>query len=313
MGKKRVLICGASGFIGRNIFEALSKRNDLEVVGTYNTRCFLPDNPKVIQACLTDKNVAFEITKGVDVLIQAAATTSGAKETFTKPYYHVTDNAVMNSLLFRAAHENHVPQVLFFSCSILYPSLDIPLKETDVDFNEPIHDKYFGAAWTKIYIEKLCEFWSRLGRTQFTVVRHSNIYGPYDKFDLERSHVFGATVAKVMTATDGIVIWGEGAETRDLLYVSDLVRFVESVVDGQDYPFDVFNVGLGESISVADLARKIIQLSGKNLEIEFDRTKPTLPTKLCLDFSKARQKFGWSPQVTLEEGIRKTMEWYQGA
>ena len=265
----------------------------------------------MIQADLTNKNVVFEITKDFDVIIQAAATTSGSKEVFTKPYYHVTDNAIMNSLIFRAAFENHVSQVMFFSCSIMYSSSIRPVKEEDLDLNAPIHEKYFGAAWTKLYNEKLCEFYSRLGRTKFTVIRHSNIYGPYDKFDLERSHVFGATVAKVIDAKeDKIIVWGNGEEKRDLLHVSDLVKFIEILVEKAKDPFDVVNIGFGEAISVGNLVKKIIQLSGKSLAIELDETKPSIATQLVLDIGKARQKYNWSPKITLEEGIAQTLDWY---
>lgn len=313
MRKKCVLVCGASGFIGRNIFETLSKREDLEVFGTYHTRRSSPLGKALIQADLTQWKEVESLARDVDVIIQAAATTSGAKEIYSKPYYHVTDNAVMNSLLFRAAHEHNVSQVIFFSCSIMYPSSDVPWKETDLDLNKPIYEKYFGAAWTKLYIEKMCQFYSQLGRTKYTVIRHSNIYGPYDKFDLERSHLFGASVTKIMQTRSGgrIVVWGEGKEKRDLLYVSDLVDFVERAMLGQAAPFDVFNVGSGQSISVLDLVWKMAKAAGKDLQVELDPKMPTLQTNVVLETTKARSYLGWYPKVSLEEGIQKTFQWYQ--
>lgn len=311
MKKKRILICGASGFIGRNLFERLSKRNDLEVYGLYHTKKFSNDH-KLIKVDLTDRKNVQRVTKNVDVIIQAAATTSGAKDIIEKPYFHVTDNLIMNALLFQAAFDNCVSQVIFLSCSVMYPQFSRPVKETDLDLNKEIYKKYFGVGWTKVYLEKLCEFYSRLGRTKFTIIRHSNIYGPYDKYDFEKSHVMGATIAKVMTSkSDKIVVWGEGEEERDLLYVSDLVRFVEMVTDRQDYDFDIFNIGLGKSISVTSLVKKIIQLSGKNLSIVYDKTKPTIKTKLILDTSKARNKFGWFAEISLDKGLRKTLAWYE--
>src|SRR3989338_6039011 len=187
----------------------------------------------MIKADLTDKDDVNNAVKGMDLLIQAAATTSGAKDIVTKPYYHVTDNAIMNSLIFRAAFEYNLSHVLFFSCTVMYRSSDRPVKETDFDANKDIFPKYFGVGWTKVYIEKMCEFYSKIGKTKFTAARHSNIYGPYDKFDLEKSHVFAATMAKVMAANDGdkITVWGTGEEKRDLLHVSDLLHFVELVLD----------------------------------------------------------------------------------
>mgnify|MGYP001576001065 CR=1 FL=1 len=311
MGKKRILICGASGFIGRNLFEYFSKRKDLEVIGTYHRRKFGNLN-NLIQADLTKKPEVEKILKGVDILIQAAATTSGSKDIVEKPYLHVTDNVVMNAYLFQAAYEHNVSQVIFFSCTVMYPILNRPIKESDLKLDNGIYQKYFGVGWTKVYLEKLCEFYSRLGKTKFTVVRHSNIYGPYDKFDLLKSHVFGATVTKVMTNKSGrIIVWGEGKEERDLLYVSDLVNFVNLVIDKQDYSFDIFNASLGKSISVKDLVSKIIKASGKKLIVKFDRTKPTIATKLVLNINKAKRKFGWSPKISLDEGINKTLSWYR--
>lgn len=313
MNKKKILICGATGFIGRNIAESLSKRDDMEVFGTHlNSKPLNHRKIKMLNADLTNKEDVNKVVEGMDIIIQAAATTSGAKEIFTKPYYHVTDNAVMNSLIFRAAYEYKASHIVFFSCTVMYQPSDIPVKEDDFDANKDIFPTYFGVGWTKVYIEKMCEFYSRIGSAKYTVIRHSNIYGPYDKFDLERSHVFGATMTKVMTADDGgtITVWGSGEEARDLLYVGDLVDFVNIAIEKQESKFELFNVGYGSSVSVNDLVKRIIACSGKDTGIKYDLSKPTIKTKLCLDISKAKETFGWLPKVALGEGIKSTMEWY---
>lgn len=312
--KKKILICGATGFIGRNMAEHFAKLRDFEVYGTYFRSKPLKDPKiKMIKADLTDKKDVNRAVKGKDIIIQAAATTSGAKDITEKPYYHVTDNALMNSLIFRAAYEFNVSQVIFFSCTVMYQPSEKPVKETDFDANKEIYPNYFGVGWTKVYIEKMCEFYSRIGNTRYTVIRHSNIYGPYDKFDLEKSHVFGATITKVMGAENGgnIIVWGEGKEERDLLYISDLVDFVKLAIAKQKSKFELYNVGAGSSISVTDLAKKIICHSGKNIKIKYDRSKPSIKTKLCLDCSRAREKLGWLPKVSLDKGIKKTIIWYK--
>ncbi len=310
--RKKILICGASGLIGRNIAEQLSDRADLEVYGTYLNSKPPDSSIRMIQADLTQPEAVEKVVKGMDVLIQAAATTSGAKDILSRPHIHVTDNAVMNSLLFRSAFENRIGQVVFFSCSIMYQSSPTPVKETDFDAGVPMHSSYFGAGWTKVYLEKMAEFYSTLGDTRYTVIRHSNVYGPHDKFDLERSHVMGATITKVLTAEEGkIKVWGSGEEERDLLYVSDLVDFVERAVEKQQQPFQLVNVGCGRSIAIKDLVQTIIQSSGRDLKIEYDLSQPSIDTKLCLDISKAREVFSWQPQVSLEEGIQKTIQWYR--
>ena len=309
---KKVLICGATGFIGRNMAEYLSGRNDLEIYGTYFSRPPLDhSNIRSLKVDLTNREQVNDAVKGMDIVIQAAATTSGSRDIVNSPFIHVTDNAVMNSLIYRAAYEQSVSHVVFFSCTVMYQSSDTPLKESDFNADDEIHPNYFGVGWTKVYLEKQCEFYSRLGRTKFTIIRHSNIYGPYDKYDLEHSHVFGATMTKVMINKDGrIVVWGPGTEKRDWLYVDDLVDFVGLSIKKQSSQFELVNVGSGKAVSINELVDEIIDASGKEMVVEHDLSQPNIPTSLHLDISKAERDFGWKPKTALREGISKTMNWY---
>lgn len=309
--KTKIVVCGASGFIGRNIAEKLATRDDIEVFGTYfkNKPRQFPQKIKLIKADLTKIKDVERIVAGKDIIIQAAAVTSGSHDIVTKPHMHVTDNAVMNSLIFRAAFKNKLKHVVFFSCTVMYPNQDMSVKEED--FNYQITDKYFGVGWTKVYLEKMCEFFSKISNTKYTAIRHSNMYGPFDKYDLEHSHVFGATVTKIMRNIDGkITIWGDGSEERDLLYITDLVDFVETVIKKQKERFELINLGMGVSISVKDLINKIIKISGKNLALKFDTSKPTIKFSLAVNIDKAKMKYNWKPKVSLDEGIRKTLTWY---
>lgn len=314
MKKIKVLICGATGFIGRNIIEKLSLKDDLKIFGTYfKTQ---PDNLlskkrriSLIKVDLTQKKEVDKVVRGKDIIIQAAAVTSGAKDILTKPYIHVTDNAIMNSLIFRAAFENKVKHVVFFSCTVMYPNRARPVKEED--FNSQITDKYFGVGWTKVYLEKMCEFFSKISNTKYAAIRHSNIYGPFDKYDLEHSHVFGATVTKIMTNKSGeITVWGDGSEKRDLLYIDDLVDFVETIIKKQKDSFELINLGMGLSVSVKDLIKKIIKISGKSLSLEFDTSKPSIKFSLAVNIDRAKSKYNWKPKTSLDEGIKKTLSWY---
>ena len=310
--KKKILICGGTGFIGRNLVENLSKNRNYQVFATYNTTKKIKiKNVKWIKGDLRKDNFSKKITKNIDVVIQAAATTTGSKDVVMQPFVHVTDNAVMNAYLFRNSYLNKVKHVIFFSCTTMYKSSKRPIKENNFNPLKDIEPKYFGVATTKVYNENMCDFYSRIGNTKFTAIRHSNIYGPYDKYDLERSHVFGATVTKVMTAKKEIVVWGRGTEKRDLLHVDDLVSFIKLSIKKQKNKFELLNCGAGYSISINNLVKKIIKISGKKLKIKYDLSKPTIPTYLSVNCDMARKKFGWKPKVNLDNGIKKTVDWWK--
>jgi len=314
----KILVCGATGFIGRNIVEALAKVDGYQVTAIYNKRSpFVLKGVEFIQADLTLYSDVQRIIKPYDIIIQAAANTTGVKDVVERPYVHVTDNAIMNSLLLRACYENHVKKFIFFSCTVMYQTKSEPyvkemLVETDFNPAEEIVSGYFGVGWTKVYIEKMCEFYSRLGRTNHYVLRHSNIYGPYDKFDLENSHVFGATINKVLDGeSDEISIWGDGEELRDLLYISDLVDAVRKIIElKSDCAFSLLNIGSGCAVSVKALTETIMKISNNKKKMLFDHSKPTMNTSVSLDCSLAKNILGWVPKVTLEVGIRKTINWY---
>lgn len=312
MKKKNLLICGGTGFIGRNLLIHFSKNKNFNIFATYNKK--KPFNLKGVKWIKSDLRVSKNtdtVTRNKDIVIQAAATTTGSKDVINQPYVHVTDNAVMNAFLFRSCFENNIKHVIFFSCTTMYKSSKKPIAENNFDPRKDIEPKYFGVATTKVYNESMCQFYAGLKNTKFTAIRHSNIYGPYDKFDLERSHVFGATITKVLTASDTISVWGKGKEKRDLLFIDDLVQFVDLVIKKQKKNFELLNCGLGYDISINNLVKKIIHYSGKKLKINYDLSKPNIPTFLSLDCKKAKNLLGWKPKVGLDEGIKKTIKWWK--
>ena len=308
----KILICGATGFIGKNLTIYFSRKKKFKIFAVYNKKKpFKCKGVKWIKCDLRNSKKVSKLIKNKDIVIQAAATTSGAKDIINKPYLHVTDNVVMNSHIFRACYQNKVKKVIFFSCTVMLKSKIRPQTEEEFDLKDKIYPNYFGVAWTKISLEKQCEFYSRLSDTKFTVIRHSNIYGPHDKFDLKRSHFFGATINKVVNSKNGkIVIWGEGQERRDLLYIDDLIRFVDLAIKYQRKKFELLNCGYGKSFKVIDIIKKIIKLSKKRLFIEKDLTKRSLNTSLALNCTKAKKCIGWSKKITIDQGIKKTLDWY---
>ena len=158
---RKVLITGATGFIGRNLAEYFACQPNFEVYGTYFSSPPL-DHPNIrmLHANLTEKMDVFRVVKGKDIVIQAAAITSGIKHVSQNPHSIIADNAIMNSLILSSCYDHHISHVLFPSCTVMYHSSNKPLKETDFDANKEIYPNYFGGAWNKIYFEKMCEFYN---------------------------------------------------------------------------------------------------------------------------------------------------------
>ncbi len=310
---KKIIILGATGFIGRNVAEFFSKKKGFKIYGTYfKSKKYINPNIKLIKCNLLNKFQVAKSIKNKDIVIMAAATTSGAKDIIERPYIHVTDNVIMNSIVTRAAFDLSIKHVIFLSCTVMYKSQKNKIKEIDFNLNKEIYPRYFGGAWMKIFSEKMCDFYSRFGRNKYTVIRHSNIYGPHDKFDLKKSHVFGATINKVLNSKNNkIKIWGDGKEKRDLLYIKDLLNFIYLSIKNQKSKFDIFNVGYGSSISINDLTRKIAKISKKKIFLKHDLTKKSLKTNVILDCKKSKKILGWKKRYTLDKGISETIKWYK--
>ncbi len=310
--KKKILVCGGTGFIGRNIVEYFSKFKTYQVHATYyNRNRFYNKNIKWHKADLRNKNTVNKIIKNFDYVFQAAATTSGVRDIINKPYIHVTDNAIMNSYILRAAHENNVKHLIFFSCTVMYHSSNVNLKEKDFNPSRELQKKYYGVGHTKLYIEKLCNFYSSLGKTKYSVVRHSNIYGPHDKYDFKKSHFFGASISKVMQNDEVIKIWGRGSEKRDFLYVDDLIFFLKKLIHNQKKNFKLYNCSYGKSYSINQIIKKMINISGKKLKIEYDLSAPTIKSNMKISSKLAEKELIWSPKTNIDDGIKKTILWWK--
>lgn len=217
----------------------------------------------------------------------------------------------MNSYLLRASYENNVKKFIFFSCTVMYPSSEKKLTEKDLDENKDIFKNYFGVGNTKMYVEKMCKFYSSLNRTKHYAIRHSNIFGPHDKFDLKKSHFVGATINKIFHAKKEIKLWGDGKEKRDFLYVDDLIYFLEKILIYNKTDFEIFNCSYEKSFSIEQMLKKIIKLSGKKINIIKDKNKPTIKININVSSSKAKKILGWKSRINIDDALRRTMTWYR--
>jgi len=312
---KNILILGGTGFIGRNLVEKFSLNEKFKVVATnFSKNPPNIDNVTWIHADLTKKDdvdKVFHAQSNYDVVIQAAASTSGIMDTFNRPDFHVTDNAIMNSLILRAINNLSVEHFIFFSCTTMLQSSLKPQDENQFTGSVDPVDKYFGVGWTKVYVEKLCKFYSRIGKTKFSIIRHSNVYGPWDRNQLHNSHVCGSTITKVLSNSSEIEIWGSGEEERDLIYILDLIELVDLMISNQTSEYCLVNAGGDNLISITDLTKLVIQLAGNPLNIKYNSSKPTIDFSVTLDNSLAKKLFGWTPKTQLNEGLTKTIKFWR--
>ena len=286
MKKQKVIILGSSGFIGGNIATSLSEFKKLSIYGTYLKTKPKIKGVKLIKADLTKEKNVRKVLKGKDIVIHAAAVTSGSKEVATNPIKFVSDNVIMNSLICKYSTINKVKKVILLSCSIVYAthgSKKVYVKENDLDLSKRVNQKYFGFAWIKIYLEKMAEFYSKFKQTKFIILRHSNIYGPNDKFDPLKSHVLSSLILKTMDKKKKIIeILGKGNEGRDLLYISDFIDAVKKIIFKNLDFFKVYNVGSGKLYTINRLALIIKNISKSKKKIINNNKYSNINTNIAM-------------------------------
>lgn len=310
--KKTILICGSSGFVGKNVTKFFSNKN-FNLIALYfkNKPKKKLKGIKYFKADLTNFKDCLKFTKNIDILIQCAAVTSGAKDIINQPYLHITNNAVMNSYLLKASYINKVKHFIFTSCTVMYKNSRKTLNENQVD-EKKIYKPYYGVAHTKLYIEKMCHFFSTISDIKFTVIRHSNLFGPYDKFDLVKGHFFGSSIVKIFkTKNRYINIFGDGSEKRDFLYIKDFLLFLDLAIKKQKNNFEIFNCSFGKSFRIIDILNKIIYFSNKNKKIKKNKNSKSLKVNILVNSLKAFRILGWKPKFSMDLAIKETLRWYE--
>ncbi|MBN8603055.1 MAG: GDP-L-fucose synthase [Planctomycetes bacterium] len=295
----RIFISGHNGMVGSAVCRRLSREPNLELITRSRSQLDLTQADQVRE---------FFAEERPDAVVFCAAKVGGIHANNTYPVQFMTDNLLMSVNAIQAAFENNVRRFLFLGSTCIYPRLaPQPIVEDSLLTGplEPTNEAY---ALAKIAGLKLCEYYRR----QYGVVYHSvmptNMYGPGDNYHPSNSHVLPALLRRIVEAKENgdseVVIWGTGAPRREFLYVDDLADAIWRMLNIKEPPSWV-NIGTGIDISILDLAKKIAAVVGYEGLIKTDPTKPDgTPRKVC-DVSLLK-KLGWSAQVSLDEGLRRT-------
>jgi GDP-L-fucose synthase len=182
-----------------------------------------------------------------------------------------------------------------------------PESEGFVDDPEPSN---LGYGWAKRFLEVQGRCYAQEYPIKIALPRPYNAYGPRDDFDWETSHVIPALIRKVVEGHNPIEVWGDGSQTRSFLYVSDFVEGLMLITER--YPkCEPINIGSDEEVTIAKLIKQIIEIAGSQTEIEFNLSKPGGQPRRIGDYTKAHEILGFEPKVSLDEGLRRTITWYQ--
>jgi GDP-L-fucose synthase len=307
----KILILGATGFVGRNLAEKLYKEGYTNLRNHGFTRK-LEGFGESVQGDLRDDKFVEEIMKGVDVVYHCAASTSNAVDTIYAPLLHVTPNVIINALTMEKAYKEGVKKFIFLSSSTIYPeSGERAVRETD-NIYESIYKTYFPVGWMKRYAEVLCKMYSEIlvNPMQTVIVRPANLYGPHDKYDLDKCHVTPASIIKVASRLDPIPVWGDGTEIRDLLYVEDFCEALQLIMEKEE-AHEIYNVGSNKGYSVNEVIGYLKEIEGLESPIDYVNNKAPMIPKRLIDSYKIFYTLGWEAKTSIKEGLEKTLNWYK--
>jgi GDP-L-fucose synthase len=299
----RVYVAGHRGLVGSAICRRLNALGYTQLITRTHAELDLTDQPAVRQ---------FFHQTAPDYVILAAAKVGGIFANSTYPATFIRDNLAMQTHVIDAAYHSSVRKLLFLGSSCIYPRLaPQPLREEALLTSalEPTNEWY---AIAKIAGIKMCQAYRRQYGFNAISLMPTNLYGPGDNFDLESSHVLPALLRKCHEAKSAgapeVTVWGTGQPRREFLHVDDLADAVVYLMQHYDAE-DIINVGVGEDITIRELAEMMASMVGFSGALRFDPSKPDGTPRKLLDVSRLFA-FGWRPQISLREGLRQTYAWY---
>lgn len=313
---KRVLVTGGAGFVGSRLVEKLVAMGARVTVPMRpkTSAAFLndiKDRVEIVIAELNDLQGVLKITKNKDIVMHLAAVTGGLHYNIRKAdSYLFRENILPFMNTIEASRLNNVERFLTVSSACVYPrycAIPTPEDEGFKDLPEPTS---LGYGWAKRMQEFLSSSYAKDYGMKIAIARPYNTYGPRDNFNPKFSHAIPAIIKRVFDGENPLIVWGNGEQSRSFIYVDDFAMGL--LETAEKYPIaDPLNIGSPEEIKIKDLVKLIIKLSGKKIGVVFDETKPIGQPRRRCDNRKAKEKIGFEAKIGLEEGLKKTIQWYK--
>lgn len=299
----KIYIAGHKGMVGSACWRLLEKKGYTNLTGKSSK-----------ELDLRRQNEVFEFIKNEKpkVIIDAAAKVGGILANNTYPYEFLMDNMLIQNNLIKAGHENDIPKFIFLGSSCIYPKLAPQPIIEDYLLTDSLESTNEWYAIAKISGVKLIEALRKQYNRQYISLMPTNLYGPFDNFNLKTSHVMPAMIHKFHEAKKNnnapVTLWGSGMPMREFLHVDDLADAVLFSIEN-NLRESLYNVGAGEDLSIKNLAQKIQKIIGHNGKIIWDKSKPDGTPRKLIDSSKLKRE-GWECKINLEDGIINTYKWF---
>lgn len=299
----KIYIAGHRGMVGSAVWRALESKGYSNLIGKTSAELDLRN-----QQTVTD----FYKKEQPEVVIDAAAKVGGILANSDFPYQFLMENMLIQNNLIDGAHKSGVNKFIFLGSSCIYPKFaPQPLKEEYLltDSLEPTNEWY---AIAKITGVKACQAIRKQYNKDYISLMPTNMYGYFDNFDLQSSHVLPAMLRKFHEAKinkhSDVTLWGSGTPMREFLFVEDLAEAVVYALEN-NLPEHLYNIGTGKDITIKELAETIQKVTEHQGKIVWDANKPDGTPRKLLDVSKMKE-IGWEYSTELEDGIKRTYQWF---
>lgn len=302
---KKVVVTGGAGFIGSHVVEALRKQGCFQAIVVRSKDYELTKEENVIRL-MEDTHP--------DIVLHLAGLVGGILANKERPAEFFYQNLTMGTFIIHHSWRFGAKKLVAAAAGCGYPEhAPIPLKETSFWDGFPQQESFpYSLAKRMLHIQSMAYF-KQYGFNSSTVIP-GNVYGPYDNFDLNASHVIPALIKKFVDAVERgdkqVVVWGTGKPSRDFVYAGDVARGILLAAEKYNQP-ELVNISSGVETNIREVVNLLVELTGFDGQVVWDTSRPDGQARRLFDVSKAKADLGFEARVDLKEGLRLTIDWYQ--